>query len=90
MTALAEIKSNAEHKMTQSIESFKTALQRVRTGRPSPSLLDVVEVDYYGSLVPISQVANVSLLDARTLGVAPWEKVWVPKLRRRFVIPIWG
>ena len=82
MTALAEIKSNAEHKMTQSIESFKTALQRVRTGRPSPSLLDVVEVDYYGSLVPISQVANVSLLDARTLGVAPWEKGMGAKIEK--------
>jgi len=50
MTALAEIKGNAEHKMSQSIEAFKGALQRVRTGRPSPALLDVVQVDYYGAM----------------------------------------
>jgi ribosome recycling factor len=82
MTALAEIKGNAEHKMTQSIEAFKSALQRVRTGRPSPALLDVVQVDYYGSMVPISQVANLSLLDARTIGVAPWEKGMGAKIEK--------
>jgi ribosome recycling factor len=82
MTALAEIKGNAEHKMTQSIEAFKGALQRVRTGRPSPALLDVVHVDYYGSMVPISQVANLSLLDARTIGVAPWEKGMGAKIEK--------
>ena len=82
MTALAEIKGNAEHKMSQSIEAFKGALQRVRTGRPSPALLDVVQVDYYGAMLPISQVANVSLLDARTLGVAPWEKGMGAKIEK--------
>ena len=70
----ADIKKNAEHKMQQSLEALKNALGRVRTGRANPALLDVVHVDYYGSMVPLSQVANLSLLDARTIGVSPWEK----------------
>ena len=60
MTTLAEIKPNAERKMGQSIDAFKTALQRVRTGRPSPQLLDVIHVDYYGAMLPLSQVANLN------------------------------
>ena len=70
----ADIKKNAEQKMQQSLEALKNALSRVRTGRANPALLDVVHVDYYGSMVPLSQVANLSLLDARTIGVSPWEK----------------
>ncbi len=70
----ADIKKNAEQKMQQSLEALKNALGRVRTGRANPALLDVVHVDYYGSMVPLSQVANLSLLDARTIGVSPWEK----------------
>ncbi len=69
-----EIKKNTDHKMQQSIEAFKNALSRVRTGRANPQLLDTVHVDYYGSMVPLSQVANLTLIDARTIGVAPWEK----------------
>ena len=72
--SIAEIHQNAEHKMQQSLESFKSNLSKVRTGRPNPALLDTVHVDYYGSMVPLSQVANLTLLDARTIGVAPWEK----------------
>jgi ribosome recycling factor len=71
---IAEIKSTTEARMGQSLASLKHNLTRVRTGRANPALLDNVQVDYYGSMVPISQVANVSLLDARTISVQPWEK----------------
>ncbi len=72
--SIADTKTNAETKMQQSLENFKHALTKIRTGRANPGLLDTVQVDYYGSMVPISQVANVSLLDARTISVSPWEK----------------
>jgi ribosome recycling factor len=72
--SIVDIKHTAEHKMARSIESFKAELQKIRTGRAHPGLLDQVQVEYYGSMVPISQVANVTLLDARTIGVQPWEK----------------
>ena len=72
--AIAEIKTTAEQKMGKSIDAFKNELHKIRTGRAHPGLLDQVHVDYYGSMVPISQVANVSLIDARTIGVQPWEK----------------
>jgi ribosome recycling factor len=79
---ISEIKSTAEAKMGKSIEAFKHELQKVRTGRAHPGLLDQVQVDYYGSLVPISQVANVTLLDARTISVQPWEKGMGAKIER--------
>src|SRR5690606_23538463 len=79
---IAEIRSNAEHKMQQSIDSFKSGLTRVRTGRANPQLLDTVHVDYYGSMLPLSQVANLSLLDARTIGVAPREKGMGAKIEK--------
>ena len=69
---IAEIKKTAEQKMARSIDSFKGELQELRTGRAPPGILDQVHVNYYGSPVPISQVANVTLLDARTLSVQPW------------------
>jgi ribosome recycling factor len=71
---ISDIKNNAESKMDQSIDSFKNNLTKIRTGRANPAILDTVHVDYYGSMVPVSQVANVSLLDARTVSVQPWEK----------------
>jgi ribosome recycling factor len=77
-----EIRQNAEHKMQQSLEALKNSLTRVRTGRPNPQLLDTVHVDYYGSMVPLSQVANLTLLDARTIGVAPWEKGMGAKIEK--------
>ena len=80
--SIAEIKSTAETKMGKSIESFKSELHKVRTGRAHPGLLDQVQVDYYGSLVPISQVANVTLLDARTISVQPWEKGMGAKIEK--------
>ena len=79
---IADIKTTAETKMGKSIEAFKSELQKVRTGRAHPGLLDQVQVDYYGSMVPISQVANVTLLDARTIGVQPWEKGMGAKIER--------
>lgn len=80
--ALSDIKKNAEIKMDQSIEAFKHNLTKVRTGRANPALLDTVHVDYYGSMLPISQVANVSLLDSRTISVQPWEKGMGAKIEK--------
>jgi ribosome recycling factor len=79
---IADIKKNAETKMAKTIESFKGELQKIRTGRAHPGLLDQVHVDYYGSMVPISQVANVTLLDARTISVQPWEKGMGAKIEK--------
>jgi len=79
---IADIKKNLEAKMEQSIASLKNHLAKVRTGRPTPALLDSVHVEYYGSQVPLSQVANVSLLDARTLSVQPWEKNMAAKIEK--------
>ena len=79
---IAEIKNNAQTKMVKSIDAFKGDLQKIRTGRAHPGILDQVQVDYYGSLLPISQVANVSLLDARTITVQPWEKGMAGKIER--------
>ena len=72
--SIADIKKNAEQKMARSVESFKNEIHKIRTGRAHPGILDQVQVDYYGCDVPITQVANVTLLDARTIGVQPWEK----------------
>jgi ribosome recycling factor len=79
---IADIKKTAETKMGKSIEAFKGELQKVRTGRAHPGLLDQVHVDYYGAMVPISQVANVTLLDARTISVQPWEKGMGAKIEK--------
>ena len=79
---IADIKKNAETKMDQSISAFKNNLQKIRTGRAHPGILDQVSVDYYGSMVPISQVANVTLLDARTISVQPWEKGMGAKIEK--------
>ena len=79
---IADIKKTAEQKMGKSIEAFKNELHKIRTGRAHPGLLDQVQVDYYGSMVPISQVANVSLLDARTISVQAWEKGMSAKIEK--------
>lgn len=68
--------------MQRSIEAFKNDLAKIRTGRAHTGLLDHVQVDYYGSMVPISQVANLTLVDARTIGVQPWEKNMVAKVEK--------
>jgi len=77
-----EVKKSAEQKMTKSLEAFKTDLTKVRTGRAHTGILDHVMVDYYGSDVPVNQVANVSLIDARTIGVQPWEKNMAAKIEK--------
>ena len=78
----ADIRKTMEGKMDQSIVAFKNNLQKIRTGRASPALLDSIHVDYYGSMVPLSQVANVQLLDARTISVQPWEKNMGAKIEK--------
>src|SRR3954470_16576865 len=80
--SIAEIKQTTQAKMDQSIAAFKNTLTKIRTGRANPAILDTVHVDYYGSSVPISQVANVSLLDARTISVQPWEKGMGAKIEK--------
>jgi len=71
---IADIKKNTEQKMHKSIEALKTDLGKVRTGRAHTGILDHVMVDYYGTPTPIPQVANVTLIDNRTIGVTPWDK----------------
>ncbi|HMN74489.1 MAG TPA: ribosome recycling factor [Burkholderiaceae bacterium] len=77
-----DIRHTAEQKMQRSIEAYKHELTKIRTGRAHPGILDQVHVEYYGSMVPISQVANVTLLDARTISVQPWEKGMGPKIEK--------
>ena len=79
---IADIKKSTETKMGQSIEALKNNLSRIRTGRANPALLDAIHVEYYGSMVPLSQVANVSLLDSRTISVQPWEKNMGAKIEK--------
>jgi ribosome recycling factor len=71
---IADVKKSTEQKMQKSIETLRADLAKVRTGRAHAGILDHVMVDYYGTPTQISQVANVTLLDARTIGVQPWEK----------------
>lgn len=79
---IAELKKTTEHKMQKTLEALKADLGKVRTGRAHTGILDHVQVDYYGSPVPIAQVANVTLIDARTIGVQPWEKVMIAKVEK--------
>ena len=76
--AIADIKKNAEQKMVKSLETLKNDLAKVRTGRAHTGLLDHVQVDYYGAATALTQIANVTLVDARTIGVQPWEKKMIP------------
>ena len=79
---IADIKNTTQAKMDQSIAAFKNNLTKIRTGRANPALLDSVLVDYYGSSVPLSQVANVALIDSRTISVQPWEKSMGAKIEK--------
>jgi ribosome recycling factor len=79
---IAELKKNTEGKMQKSIEALKNDLAKIRTGRAHTGILDHVQVEYYGSLTPINQVANVTLIDARTLGVQVWEKPMAAKVEK--------
>ncbi len=78
----ADIRTTMEGKMDQSIVAFKNNVLKIRTGRASPALPDSIHVDSYGSMVPLSQVANVQLLDARTISVQPWEKGMGAKIEK--------
>ena|SRR5690606_2013368 len=80
--SIADIKSSVEQKMLKSIESLKTDMSKIRTGRAHPGILDQVQIDYYGSMLPISQVANVTLVDARNISVTPWEKGMAAKIEK--------
>ena len=71
---IAELKKTSEQKMDKSVQAFKADLAKVRTGRAHSGLLDHITVDYYGTPMPLNQVANLTLLDARTIGISPWEK----------------
>jgi ribosome recycling factor len=79
---LAEIKKDAKTRMGKSLESLRHELAKIRTGRAHPSLLEHVHVDYYGSEVPIGQAANVTIDDARTLAVTPWDKNMVQAIEK--------
>lgn len=71
---IADVKKSTEQKMQKSLDALKVGFSKVRSGRPHTGLLDHIMVDYYGTLTPIRQLANVTLADARTIGVVPWDK----------------
>ena len=79
---IADIKKTAEQKMRKTVEALKTDLAKVRTGRAHTGLLDHIMVDYYGTSTPIPQVGNVTLLDARTIAVSPWDKKMAPAIEK--------
>lgn len=80
--SVAEVRKTAEQKMHKSIEALKNDLGKVRTGRAHTGLLDHIMVDYYGNATPIPQIGSVSLMDARTLAVTPWEKKLLPAVEK--------
>lgn len=77
-----KIMQDAENRMNKGIEVFKQAMSKVRTGRANPSLLEHIRVEYYGNQVPLSQVSNISVADARTLTISPWEKKLTPVIEK--------
>lgn len=79
---IEEIKADADERMGKSVESLHVAFARIRTGRANPSLLDGIEIAYYGSDTPLNQVASISVEDARTLVISPWEKKLIPEIEK--------
>ena len=79
---IADIRKAAEQKMRKTVEALKTDLAKIRTGRAHAGILDHIRVDYYGTPTPIPQVSNVSLLDARTISVSPWDKKMAPAIEK--------
>ena len=79
---LADIKKNTQEKMQSSLDVLANNLAKVRTGRAHPSLLDHIQVEYYGSMVPVNQVGNVTVIDSRTLGVQAFERTMVSKIEK--------
>ncbi|MFN7572496.1 MAG: ribosome recycling factor [Betaproteobacteria bacterium] len=82
MTTMADIRKATEQKMQKSLEALKHDLAKVRTGRAHIGLLDHITVDYYGTMVPLAQVGQVGLGDARTITIQPWEKKLVPAIEK--------
>jgi ribosome recycling factor len=82
MTTIPEIKKHAQDQMDKTIAALKTQLSHIRTGRANPGMMDTVHIEYYGTVVPLSQVANISVLDPRTLSVQPFEKGMGPKVEK--------
>jgi ribosome recycling factor len=79
---VVQIKKTTEEKMKKSVEALKADLAKVRTGRAHTGLLDHIKVDYYGNETPLNQVANITLIDSRTIGVQPWEKKLAPAIEK--------
>lgn len=79
---IEDIKNDARERMGKSLEALQSAFNKIRTGRAHPSILDSVQVSYYGSDMPINQVANINMEDARTLTVTPWEAKMVPEVEK--------
>jgi len=79
---ISDVRKSAEQKMAKSVEALKVDLSKVRTGRAHTGLLDHIQVDYYGSPMPLTQVSNVTLADARTIAVQPWEKKMIPVVEK--------
>ena len=79
---LEEKKQETLERMEKSISSLESSLQKIRTGRANPSLLDAIQIDYYGNMTPLSQVSNISVQDAKTLLISPWEKNLVPDIEK--------
>lgn len=82
---LNDIKSDAQQRMTKSVEALKHDLQRLRTGRASTALIEHLKVNYYGSDVPLSQVANIAVADARSITITPWEKNMVQPIEKSII-----
>ena len=80
-----ELKQDAEERMQKTLVALSASLNKIRTGRAHPSLLDGIRVDYYGSMTPLSQVAAINVDDARTLSVTPWEKSIVPDVEKAII-----
>ena len=79
---ISDVTRDAEHRMAKTVETLKHEFAKIRTGRAHPSLLDHIKVEYYGSEVPLSQAATITILDPRTLGVAPWDKNMVRAIEK--------
>ena len=79
---IADIKKTAEQKMRRTVDALKTDLAKIRTGRAHTGLLDHIMVDYYGTSTPVPQVSNVTLIDARTISVSPWDKKMAPAIEK--------
>ena len=77
-----DIRHDAEEQMNKSLDALQANFNKIRTGRAHPSILDSIQVDYYGSMTPLSQMANINIEDARTLAVSPWERALVPEIEK--------